>query len=225
MREPREEDDQAIAAIDLATKLDGSSMMLDAFRADAEAHGDANSWFYAGLAAWSLMDATAQPLGKQPLIVSALDHLSAAIRLAPEHWPARFVRASCITMVQGDGRVTSVLPAAYSIASARADAQRLLGATGRAPYVLAAYCLAAVQVMMAGEADAGVAILRRGLATTDAGASQAMARHLAIPVVMALRRPELANRPRLRAALCRRWRSLTGSFTRGCGNLALPGQP
>jgi hypothetical protein len=215
MREPREEDDEAIAAIDLVTKLNGSSRMLDAFRADAEAHGDANSWFYAGLAAWSLMDTTAHSLRKHRLLVSALDHLGSAVRLAPEHWPARFVRASYITMLhsdEADEMVAFLLPAAHSIASARADAELLLGCDTRAPYGLAAYCLAAVQAMMNGEAERGAATLRRGLRATDTGPARGLAGQLTVPIVMALRRPELSNQPRLRAALSRRCRSLTGTL-------------
>jgi hypothetical protein len=218
MREPQGHDDAAIAAIDLVVRLNGSPRVVDRFVREAEARPTADSWFYAGLAAWSLMDVTAHSLRKHSLLMAALDHLSAALRIEPDHWPARFLRASYVTMLhsdEADEMIAFLLPPAYGITPAREDARLLIdlqsAAAPGAPFGLAAYCLAAVQALMAGDEPAAWETLRAGLASTRPGPAPALAAQVAMPVVIALRRPELAGQPGLRAELSRRCRSLAGS--------------
>jgi hypothetical protein len=60
VREPCGADDDVISTIDLVVRLNASPRIVDRFvgAARRSAAPDADSWFYAGLAAWSLMDAT-----------------------------------------------------------------------------------------------------------------------------------------------------------------------
>lgn len=215
MREPRSEDDKAISTINLVVRLSGSTKVVDGFVRDAQASGGADSWFYAGLAAWSLMDVTAHSLRKHGMLTSALDHLSVALRIDPDHWPARFMRASYVTMLhsdEADEMVAFLLPPAYGIAAARQDAQLLIDlqamAAPSAPFGLAAYCLAAVQSLMSGDGPGAWRALRDGLAATGVGPAPAMGGQIIVPVVMALRRPELEDQPDLHTQLARRCRSL-----------------
>ncbi len=217
MREPRAEDDEVISTMELVARLNGSTRVLDGFVGRAEAQGDADSWFYAGLAAWSAMEATNHSLRKHRLLVSTLDYLSAALRADPDHWPARFTRASYVTMLhsdEADEMVAFLLPAAYGMDPARQDAQSLIDLQTRAglrtPYTLAPYCLAAVQGLMADDQEAAWAALRAGLRGTEEGRATAMAGSVLVPVVIVLRRPEIKKQPKLRAALARRCRSLAG---------------
>jgi hypothetical protein len=215
MREPRAEDDEVMSTIDFVIRLNGSTRIVDGFVREAEARGSADSWFYAGLAAWSLMDVTAHSLRKHGLLMSALDHLSAALRIDPDHWPARFMRASYVTMLhsdEADEMVAFLLPAAYSIRPARQDAQMLIDLQSRAglrePFGLAAYCLAAVHALMSHDEPAAWQTLRAGLTSAQEGPASAMAAQIMVPVVIALRRPELEGQPTLRTELSRRCRSL-----------------
>ncbi|GIJ75347.1 hypothetical protein [Virgisporangium ochraceum] len=215
MREPRREDDDALATIELVVRLNASPRIVDEFvRAAGSSHAD--NWFYAGLAAWALMDVTAHSLRKHSLLTSALDHLSTAVSLRPDHWPARFMRASYLTMLhsdEADEMIAFLLPGSYGLAAARDDARTLVdlrsAADPRAPYGLAPYCLLAVQALMDGDEPHAWEALRAGLSRTDAGPAPAMATQLAVPVVIALRRPELDGQPALRAELTRRCRLLT----------------
>jgi hypothetical protein len=226
VREPCRADDDAIATIDLVVRLNASPRIVEQFVRAAEnaaegaaenaAGPDADSWFYAGLAAWSLMDVTAHSLRKHSLLTSALDHLSAAVSVRPDHWPARFMRASYLTMLhsdEADEMVAFLLPGSYGMAGAREDARTLVdlqaAAAPRAPYGLATYCLAAVQSLMVGDEPAAWRALWTGLSCTDAGPAPAMAAQIAVPVVIAVQRPELEGQPVLRAELTRRCRSLT----------------
>ena len=106
MREPCGADDEVISTIDLVVRLNASPRIVDRFvRAAGSAAAPAaaaDNWFYAGLAAWSLMDVTAHSLRKHTLLTSALDHLGTAVSLRPDHWPARFMRASYLTMLHSD---------------------------------------------------------------------------------------------------------------------------
>jgi hypothetical protein len=215
MREPRAADDEAMSTIDLVVRLNGSPRIVDTFVGQAEAGGDADSWFYAGLAAWALMDVTAHSLRRHGWLTAALHHLTAALRVDPEHWPARFMRASYVTMLhsdEADEMVAFLLPPEYGILPARQDAQLLIDLQARAglhaPYCLAAHCLAAVQTLMAGDEPAALRLLRTGLASTRQGPATGLGGHLVIPVVMALRRPELQGQPALRSELTRRCRAL-----------------
>lgn len=221
MREPCRADDDAIATIDLVVRLNASPRIVDRFvrAAEAAATPEADNWFYAGLAAWSLMDVTAHSLRKHSLLTSALDHLSTAVSIQPDHWPARFTRASCLTMLhsdEADEMVAFLLPGSYGLAGARDDARQLieLQSGGRAPFGLAPHCLIAVQALMAGDEPAAQRALRTGLSRTDAGPAPAMATQIAVPALIALRRPELDGQPALRAALIRRCRALTQSRER-----------
>lgn len=216
MREPRVEDDEAMSTIDLVVRLNGSPRIVDTFVREAEASGNADSWFYSGLAAWSLMDVTAHSLRRHGLLMDALNHLSAALRIDAEHWPARFMRASYVTMLhsdEADEMVAFLLPPKYGIMPARQDAQLLIElqarAGRRAPFGLAAYCLAAVQTLTAGDEPAALQLLRTGLTSTRQGPATGMGGHLVVPIVMALRRPELKGQPALRSELTRRCRALT----------------
>jgi hypothetical protein len=218
VREPRGADDEVISTIDLVVRLNASPRIVDRFvrAAGAAAAPAADNWFYAGLAAWSLMDVTAHSLRKHTLLTSALDHLGTAVSIRPDHWPARFMRASYLTMLhsdEADEMVAFLLPGSYGLAGARDDARTLIdlqrAAAPRAPYGLAPYCLTAVQELMAGDEPAAWRALRAGLSRTDAGPAPAMATQIAVPVVIALRRPELDGQPALRAELARRCRSLT----------------
>lgn len=216
MREPRAEDDQFVSTINLFTRLSTSPKIVDSFVKEAEAGEKADSWFYAGLASWSLMDATAHALRKHGLLMAALDHLSAALQVDPEHWPARFMRTTYITMMhseEADEMVAFLLPAAYGIASAREDARFLIDLQERnrlrEPYCLAPYCLAATQAMAAGEETTAWQTLRSGLSNTQDGPASALGSKLAIPLVMALRHPQLKAHPDLRDELARRCRLLT----------------
>lgn len=205
-----------MSTIDLFVRLSTSTKIVDNFVKEAEAGENADSWFYAGLASWALMDTTAHALRKHSLLMSALNHLSAGLQVDPEHWPARFMRATYITMLHSeevDEMVAFLLPAAYGIASAREDAQFLVDLQERdglrAPYCLAAYCLAAIQALMAGDEPAAWQALRSGLTSTQDGPAPALGTKLVIPVVMALRYPQIQAQPDLRAELARRCRSLT----------------
>jgi hypothetical protein len=138
------------------------------------------------------------------------------VSVRPDHWPARFVRASYLTMLhsdEADEMVAFLLPGSYGLAAAGDDARTLVGlqraAAPRAPYGLAPYCLTAVQALMAGDEPAAWQAVRAGLFHTDAGPAPAMATQIAVPVVIALRRPELDGQPALRAELARRCRALT----------------
>src|SRR5262245_29593199 len=202
MREPRAEDDQVMSTIDLVARMGTSTKIVDRFVEEAEARENADSWFYAGLAAWSLMDVTAHSLRKHGLLISALNHLSAALQVDPEHWPARFMRATYITMLhseEADEMVAFLLPATHGITSARQDAQMLVDLQERnglhAPYCLAAYCLAAVQALMAGDEPAAWHALRSGLTSTQDGPAPALGTKLVIPIVMAWRRPQTQAQP------------------------------
>jgi hypothetical protein len=215
MREPRPADDEAMSTIDLVVRLNGSPKIVDTFVGEAEAGGNADSWFYAGLAAWAVMDVTAHSLRRHGLLMAALNHLSAALRVDPEHWPARFMRASYVTMLhsdEADEMVAFLLPPEYGIRPAGQDAQLLIDLQARAglraPFCLAAHCLAAVQSLMAGDEPAALQILRTGLTSTRPGPATGLGGHLVVPVVMALRRPELQGQPALRSALARRCRAL-----------------
>lgn len=216
MREPNAGDDEVMSTIDLVVRLNGSPKIVDTFVGEAGASGNADSWFYAGLAAWSVMDVTAHSLRRHGLLMDALHHLTAAVRIDAEHWPARFVRASYVTMLhsdEADEMVAFLLPAEYGIVPARQDAllliERQTRAGVRSPFGLAAYCLAAVQTLMAGDEPAALELIRDGLGSTRPGPATGMSGHLVVPIVMALRRPELQGQPALRAALTRRCRALT----------------
>jgi hypothetical protein len=216
MREPRTADDEAMSTIDLVVRLNGSPKIVDTFVGRAEAGGDADSWFYAGLAAWALMDVTTHSLRRHGWLMAALQHLTAALRVDPEHWPARFMRASYVTMLhsdEADEMVAFLLPPEYGILPARQDAQLLIDLQSRAglraPFCLAAHCLAAVQTLMAGDEPAALQLLRTGLAGTRQGPATGLGGQLVVPVVMTLRRPELQGQPALRSELTRRCRALT----------------
>jgi hypothetical protein len=217
VREPIAVDDEVVSTIDVVVRLNASPRIVDRFvRAAESTAGDpaADNWFYAGLAAWSLMDVTAHSLRKHTLLTSALDHLGTAVSVRPDHWPARFMRASYLTMLhsdEADEMVAFLLPGSYGLAGARDDARTLieLQRAARASYGIAPYCLTAVQALMAGDEPAAWRALRAGLSRTDAGPAPAMATQIAVPVVIALRRPELDAQPALRAELARRCRKLT----------------
>jgi hypothetical protein len=215
VREPRAEDDEVRSTIEVVVRLNGSPRVVDRLVRAAEERGDADSWFHAGLAAWSLMDVTAHSLRKHGLLMSTLDHLSAAVRIDPGHWPARFLRASYVTMLhsdEADEMIAFLLPACYGIGPARQDARTLIELQARAglraPFGLAAHCLAAVQSLMTGDEPAAWHTLRDGLSSTEDGPAPAMANQIVAPVVIALRRPELNGQPALRAELAKRSRSL-----------------
>ena len=221
MREPRRGDDEVLSTIDLVVRLNGSTKIVDGFVRQAEAQvatgtgTGADAWFHAGLAAWAVMDVTSHSLRKHGLLMAALDHLSAALRADAEHWPARFMRASYVTMLhsdEADEMVAFLLPAAYGITAAREDTGYLVDAQTRAgvraPWAFGAWCLAAVQALMADDAPAAWRALHDGLAATDDGSVPGLRSQVMVPVVMAMRRPELADQPALHARLARRCRSL-----------------
>lgn len=220
MREPRPDDDATASTIDLVVRLKGTATVVDRLVDEAGRTDGPDAWFQAGLAAWAVMEVTSHSLRKHHLLMSALDHLSTAIELDPSHWPARFMRCTFVTMMHGDEADESVaflLPAQYSAASGRQDAQVLVQLHrehgGRAAYGLSAYALGAVHELRDQGVPIAVRTLRDGLAATDPGSAPGLASRLCIPVAMvlddpALRAPQLA---RLRSAVLHRYRGLAGS--------------
>jgi hypothetical protein len=184
-------DHEMLKTIKLSIKMTGKDKMSDYFREKIETgENPADAWFYYGLNAWEMMNATTQSQKKHEFLVEALKGFEEACALEEKHWPGLFLRSLIRTMMSGDEvdqMVIYLLPSDYTVEDAYNDLDKLIGfqkGIKPEPYFFVPYTCIADRMLELDEFEKAKRYIKEGLTDTPAGRAPYLDSLLSIPVTL-----------------------------------------